>query len=343
VKPHRMRNSRAPIRIAVTVAAMTLMAAACGNSPDPPSGSTTGKTRSLTILETTPGFFDVPIYAMMHDGYAAKNHLKLTIRQFFSGSASSSQIFASGTGDILFGGITAPVDLAQKAHAKVTVFGDLMQRPIFDLVTPTGSGIRSLTDLPGKTVGISGPGSFNDIDLRYELNLAGVDPSKVKIAALGGTATQYAALLSKKADAVQLQAPTLEKALRDKSAQSVFDFRKDLQPALVFTARTSDMQSDATPFRNFINAYAQVLQKMKSDSGYATDVATRAYGGSTSPADLQTELKEYLGSPGIWSLNGSFTQLLYDNGKALLVKSGQYQEAGFPTYAQLTTGFPAGS
>ena len=277
---------------------------------------------------------------MMNDGFAERNGLTLEKAEFFSGSGSSSQIFAGGSGDILFGGLNAPAELMQSKALDVSVFGTLMQRGVFKLVSKQGSDIRSLQDLKGKTVGISGPGSFNDAALRDALKKAGVDPEDVKIAALGGTPQQYAALMAGRADAVQLQSPTLETAMAKGELQDVFDFRQELTPGLVFVARTERIKKDPAAYEAFIRAYTQVIQKMQSDPTYAKDLAKRAWGSTSSAEDIDAQLKVYLSDPGIWAIDGKFTQEQYDNGRNTLINSGLYKAEGFPSFADLTAASP---
>ncbi len=301
--------------------------------------------RELRILETSPGFFDIPLYAMIHDGYALKHHLTLNINTSFGGSGSSSQIFAGcdSCGDVLMGGITAPVGLQQSGALNVTIFGTLMQKGVFMLVSKRSSGLTTLHSLIGKKVGISGALSFNDSALRDALVTAGVTPSQVKITALGASAAQYAALLSGSADAVQLQSPILDVALAAGCGGSgcniIYDFRQKLEPALVFTARTARIASDPLPYRNFILAYQEVLTRMYNDNTYALSVANRAYGSITPAGAMGPELLTYLRNPGIECLDGLFTQTLYNNGRLLMLNSGQYSSVNFPSFATLTSAF----
>src|SRR5689334_22030590 len=100
-----VRRQRWPIAVLVGILALGLMACGAGSqAPANQNGLNGPPTQKLSILETTPGFFDVPIYGMIHDGFAERNGLTLEKAEFFSGSGSSSQIFAGGSGDILFAG-----------------------------------------------------------------------------------------------------------------------------------------------------------------------------------------------------------------------------------------------
>jgi NitT/TauT family transport system substrate-binding protein len=316
----------------VLVSLCILALAVSSAAAPPPSGEYT-----LSVLETTPGFFDVPLYAMMHEGFAKANHLTLTLAQFQTGSGSSSTIFAGGTGDILMGGMDAPVRLQQSKTVNITVIGVMLQHGVFVLVSKAGSPYQTLQSLKGQVVGISGPGSFNDFALRLALKKNGMNPSDVQIAALGGTPAQYAAVESGNAAAVQLQSPILENALNQHTVQPIYDFRTEqgLQAALVFTARAAAVKANPAAYAAFMRSYRQVMQKFRTDGSYATKVATEEWGGSTPPANIQIQLDTYLRSPGIWSLDGVFTVVMYNNTRELLLGSGQFTETDFPSFKQL--------
>jgi ABC-type nitrate/sulfonate/bicarbonate transport system substrate-binding protein len=319
--------------IAGLVSALAVAVAACSGSAAPSQAGVS----KLSVLETTPGFFDIPLKVMMDEGIAAKHGLELSIAQFQAGSGSTSQIFAGGTGDIMMGGIDAPVGLEVSKTVDVQVIGDLLQRGVWQLVAKTGSPYTSLESLKGKVIGISGAGSFSDYALREALKGAGMTPEDVQIAALGNAAAQYAALEAGQADAVQLQAPILNTALRDQKVQVVYDFQKGLTPSLVLTARTDAVKANPAPYKAFMTALREALDKVRGDSTYAVGLAKKYYGADNSDADLQLILDAYLTDPGIWTTDGVYTQAMHDAGQKLMVDgSGKYTSAEYPTFDALT-------
>lgn len=337
-------------RLVALFGVFALVLAACSGSatPTPQTSTAPGSTApqasssqpanvyKLSVLETTPGFFDIPLKIMMQEGLATANNLDLSIAQFQTGSGSTSQIFAGGTGDIMMGGIDAPVGLKASNTVDPQVIGVLLQRGVWQLVAKAGSPYTSLATLKGKIVGISGAGSFSDFALRQVIQQAGLSPSDFQIAALGNAAAQYAALVAGKADAVQLQAPLLNTALSQGNVQVVTDFQKDLIPGLVFTARTAAVQADPAPYKAFMTAIRQAMDKLRADPAYAFAEAKKYYGTNTTDADLQAILDAYLNKPGIWTTDGVYTQQIHDAGEALMVASGKYTQATYPTVEQLT-------
>ncbi len=327
----RRWNRAAAAGCAVISSVLLLLAASSGMAA--PTG-----TYKLSVLETTPGFFDLPLWTMMNDGEAAANHLELTLAQFQTGGGTTSQVFAGGTGDLMMGGMDLPVRLMQTKTVDVTVIATMLQRGVFILVAKAGSPYHTLQSLRGQIVGISGPGAFSEFALHTALKGAGMSPNDVQIAALGGTAAQYAALTSGKAAAVQLQSPILETAQSNHTVQTVYDFRVEqgLQASLVFTARTAAVRANPAPYQVFMRTYRQIMNRFRTDPAYAMKMATAEWGATTSAADLQSQLAAYLTNPGIWSPDCVYTVVLYTNTRQLLLDSGLFTADGFPTYRQLT-------
>jgi hypothetical protein len=85
-----------------------------------------------------------------------------------------------------------------------------------------------------------------------------------------------------------------------------------------------------------MRAYRQVMNRFRTDPAYAMKMATAEWGSTTSQANLQIQLEAYLRNPGIWSLDSVYTVVLYNNTRELLLTSGLFTEAGFPTFHQLT-------
>lgn len=331
---------RARTALLVIAAATALTAAACSSPASGASGES--GTASLSILESGKSFYDVPLYTMMNDGFAAQNHLHLSLAQFNSGGGSTAQIFAGGTGNILAGGIDTVAAIGQNGKVPLTVLGTWTQLNYFRLVSKEGSQFRTLSSLRGQTIGVSGAGSFSDYAVRNLLNSAGLKPgSDVKIAALGQPAAQLAALESGSVAAIMINPPTIDLALQKKEVQVIHNFENgQVIPSILFSARTADVEKDPAPYQDFMKAYVQVMAKLTSDPSFALQVATADWGSTTSQAVLKQELSEFLASPGVWSKSGQFTDELYTNGKQMLLGSGEVSAANFPSYQSLTAHTP---
>jgi NitT/TauT family transport system substrate-binding protein len=283
-----------------------------------------------------------PIAAMAKDGVAAKHGLNVKLQVFQNGSGNSSLIFTGGTGDVLMGGMDAPVNFVLKDAVKVTVVGAIEKANPFVLVAKAGSPYSTVGSLKGQTVGVSGAGSFSDYSVRYLLSKNNMTPADIKTAAIGAGPAQVAALSGGSAAGAMLQSPAFEQQQSLGTIQVVHNFRNDgPMPAIVAIARTDEVQKEAAKFSKFLAAWTEELSKMAADPAYALSAAKAYLGAGVTEADIKIQLDAFLN--GIWSTDGAFTQELYDAGKSLLVGSGAFQESTFPAYADLTKGAPAAS
>lgn len=334
----RRLPSRLGVLAATCVLASTLVSA-CSSS----SGSGSASSGKLSVLLSGKSFYDVPLYAMMNDGFAKQNGLKLSLAQFNSGGGSTAQIFAGGTGNVLSGGIDVVAAIGQSKKVDITVLGTWTQLNYFRLVAKQGSKYHTVADLKGQTIGVSGAGSFGDYAVRNAITKAGLKPdSDVKIAALGQPAAQLAALTRGSVKAIMLNPPTIYTALDAGQVQVVHNFEDDgPMPSIVFSARTADVKKNPQTYAKFMTAYRQALARMKADPTFANKVANDDWGKTTKANVLAQELNEFLATPGVWSVDGAFTSQLYENGKAMLIGSGKVSPDTFPTYESLTAQTPA--
>ncbi len=307
-------------------------------SPVPSASPSPAPKYALSVLEATPTFSDIPLHAMVDGGYAAENNLTLSFATTISGG-SANQLFAGGAADILSAGLDSPAKLVQTGAVPVTVIGVLDRTNVWVLVSKGGSKYKTLKDLTGQNVGISGFGGLSDFGLEYELKQAGMDPKKdVTLVALGAPASQYAALVSGTAVAVQIQSPIVDQGLRDGSLQIVDDMRKQAIASNVFSVRTADLTKNPAPYISFIKAYRLATDRLKNDPGWALQEAVKYYGITGTASDLQAQLSSFI--TGVWSLDCSFTQQLYDSSKVIIAGSGLIDPTTYPTYAQLTVSMP---
>jgi ABC-type nitrate/sulfonate/bicarbonate transport system substrate-binding protein len=322
-------------------AAVTLLLAACssGGSAGSGSGDAPG-TYKVSVLVSGVSFAALPVYVMQDPAFAKQTGVTVTLAPFNNGGGSTSQVFAGGTGDVLYAGIDGVVSLARKTP--VTVIGTLSRYAYFTLAAKSGSQYKSVGDLKGATISVSGAGSFGDYLTRNLLKKNGLDPaSDVKIAGVGAPPAQLAALTTNRVQASNLLGPTTQVARNAGQTQVIHDYEDDGPlPSVLFTGRRKDVSANPDKYAAFMKAYVAAVDKLRTDEAYALTIAKSKF-PSTSDEITKEELAEFLTKPGVWSPDGTFSEELYGNGKAMLVGSGGFPEAGFPTYGDLTTGAPA--
>jgi len=335
-----VRRSRIPVVLCATAAVIALAACSSGGSSSG-NASTTGSggksgNYSLSELDATISLLNLPTYAVQQS-IGAQYGVKVSETSVTGGGTANTE-FAGGTGDLLVAGVDSPIRIDQQGVTGMTVLGSIAQSNVWVLVTKKGSPIHSLSDLAGKTVGISGPGAVSDIALLYELKKAGVNPSSVHIVSLGAAPSQLAALEAGHADAVQLISPVLDSALKSGEVQILLDMRKENYPALVISARTQDVKANPKAYCAYMSALKTGMNKVMTDSSFATSAAQQLMGTSLSTAAIKEVLGEYDATT--YDPNLDFTQAQYNTAKSMLLESGVVKAANFPTYQDLTAGQP---
>lgn len=304
------------------------------------SGSPTTEAGPYTLneLDATLSFLNVPTYAVQHSTGSQYN---LTVTEAsVTGGGAANQEFAGGQSDLLVAGVDSPIRLMQNGTADVTVIASISKTNVWVLVSKKGSPYTTLQSLKGKNVGISGPGAVSDIALREQFKAQGMNPdTDVHLVALGAPAAQLAALENGTAQAVQLVAPVLQAQLASGAIQIVDDMRTQPYASLVITARTSAIKAHPGAYCAYESALKTAMNKLMTDTTYATQMASAEWGTTYSASQIQTMLQEY--TQDHWVADTAFTQAQYDATKNILLSSGQFNPTNFPTFSQLTQNAPS--
>lgn len=192
-----------PATAAATAAAATAAATASA-APTPSTPPNLGKLR-INESVTAP-YENGYLFVAIDQGYFKEQGLEVE-RVPSANDQTHQQLFLSGQIDIMKNGAPAAIVVAQKTGAKI-ISVTLKNYP-FVLVGP--KSITTIKDLEGKTLGISAPGAISEIVPKVVLAKLGGDPSKVKVAPVGGTQARLAAVVAGKIDATAMfsyQAPT---------------------------------------------------------------------------------------------------------------------------------------
>lgn len=340
----RMRTRR---RVRLFAASTTLALAAAGTlagcsgtSGDSASGDAGGDSlKTFTVLESSPGFFDLPIHVAMDD-FDEQFGLNLDLTQVQGGGAAGQQ-FQGGTGDIAVTAADIPLRLQMQNSIPggVTIIGSNQFTMLYVLTAPKDSPIDSMDDLVGKKVGITGPKSSSELVTRWAMSTKfGMDPDKTEFVALGSVPTILEGIRNKSVDAGILFSPALEQGLNDDSVKIIFDFREFPNGQNVFYGRTSEIAKDPDKYSAYMKAYSAAVEKLESDHDYAFAAAKKYYGKGLDDDTLETILDFYLTKE--WA-ETEFTEDSYDASRDMLLHSGSgFEESTFPSYEDMTKGAP---
>lgn len=292
----------------------------------------------LTLIEATPAFHSLPVFALKQNAH--DYNLEIENLQI-EGGGEAGVIFAGGQADIMMSGFDKPVELMAKGLVEVKVFGAILKSMNWSLVAPTKSEIKTVADLKGKSVGISGAGASSDMLMRWALRKASLDPDKdVTLLALGSVANLYSGIENGRVNAGMLVRPFLTKAIDAGIVRVVGDWEAMPYPNLVSIARTKDLQEHPEKFRRFQSGLREILKKFEKDRAFALRMAKLAY-----PNDTDENLSKQLdfAEKIYWNpMNGDMSRELYDHAVDVLVTSRVVAKDKMPSFEKLVVTLPEG-
>ena len=145
-----------------------------------------------------------------------------------------------------------------------------------NLYTREGEEVSDLTELAGKTVGLSSPGGGKDLALRYALKQAGADPNNVTIEKVKKE-LQAQALIGKKAvDALVVSKPlTIKELEKEGAVKSTLweDYRAEYKwPSSAISIHEKFLQKNATAVKAFIEDYKKAHEFIANNPDQAAQI-----------------------------------------------------------------------
>jgi NitT/TauT family transport system substrate-binding protein len=147
----------------VTTAAMLLAGCSSKSSSESGAEASDSATAATLMLPFPRGIFWTPLLVAEERGYFADEGLDLTIEEA-DGSGFVTQQLISGGVDYGFSGASSAVVAAEK-DPDLRVMMCYPASNIFIIVTPEGSDVSSVSDLRGRTLGITEAGGGEDVTL----------------------------------------------------------------------------------------------------------------------------------------------------------------------------------
>jgi NitT/TauT family transport system substrate-binding protein len=266
-------------------AALALTTTACSPATGSSNANTSSDgTTSLTVtLAPIPD--SAPLYIAVEQGMFKKQGLDVTITPAPTMGASIPAL-VSGAAQI---GVLANVDAMQASAAGIPLrlFGTTTvttDKPAEDpgkVYVGKDSPVKQLSDLAGKTIGVSGLGGAGELSLRVALDKSGVDSSQVKFLEVP-LDSMLNSLERGQVDAINSISP-FTNAAEEAGARYILSPGAVAVPhALQFVMATTDQ---------FLGSNRAVVEKFKA----AVDEAT-AY-AAKNPDAVRTILPNYSGTP----------------------------------------------
>jgi NitT/TauT family transport system substrate-binding protein len=138
-----------------------------------------------------------PSYFASWLGFYKEEGVEVEISQV-AGAAKVLEAVVGGSADVGGGVYESTLQMAAEGKS-IVCFISLIRSPNFAIIA--APGIKTFSDLRGKTVGVTSMGSPSQTYLNYALRVAGVDPAEVSVANIGVNATAVAALEHRQVDA----------------------------------------------------------------------------------------------------------------------------------------------
>jgi NitT/TauT family transport system substrate-binding protein len=207
--------------VAALAVAVALAAAGCGGDDNGSGGG--GGSRPTTIkVGTLPIANSAPMYLGMEKGFFKAE--RLTIKPHVGGGGAEliPGLISGDTQFAFVGVIPAITAVAKNVPIKIVTSSDdaaaTEGKDWQTLVVPKGSSIKSVQDLPGKTIAVNALRGLAEVVISRSLEKQGVDYHKVKLLEVPFP-EMPAALAAKRVDAALLTEPFLSAVLAEGGTQ----------------------------------------------------------------------------------------------------------------------------
>ena len=243
---------------------------------DAPKSGTVPSASALKTLEVAtvyPYLGYLPLYAAMQRGHLKDRSLALELREF-KGGGDAGKAFVGGAADVLIGSYDHVLKLREQGM-DVVATANVEATYAYALMAKKSAGLTGLEALAGRKLGMTGPGSSTDINLRYGLKQRGIDPERqVELISVGGGAPMLAALDNDQIAAGMFLDPLLTQLLAQPDQyQIVQDFRTLEYPLLCVTLRRDWLKANEATVRSLLAALVRAEAELQSDPSVAQAVA----------------------------------------------------------------------
>lgn len=261
---------------------------------------------ALRVAKSSPESFSfVPLDVGIAAGIFKKNGLDVQIVGF-SGGAKMHQALASNAIDVAFG--SGPQMILTAKGSPMMAVAEMAGAPInFAVIVPYDSSIRTLDDLKGKSIGVSGIPSLSSF-MAEEIALSkGWGEKGITPIGIGGrNYGVVAALRTRQVDAVTFDLRVglqLEQTKEARVLAPCSDYVTHFITHAIF-AQNDVMKNKSDELRRFLESWFETIRYMQSHKAESVAVASKVTGA---PTDLEALEYDRL-MPGFFSADGRFQQ-----------------------------------
>jgi len=176
----------------------------------------------------------LPLTIAEQRGYFKAEGLDVTIVDF-AGGARALQAVVGGSADVVSGAFEHTVNMQHKGQRmRAFVLQGRAPQIVLGVNPKTMAGFKTITDLKGKKIGVTAPGSSTNVMVNFILAKAGLKPSDVSIIGVGAAQGAVAAMRAGQIDAISNLDPVITLLQRSGDLKIVSDTRIVAEAEKVF-------------------------------------------------------------------------------------------------------------
>lgn len=179
-------------------------------------------------------FYYLPLTIAEQLGYFKDEGLQVEISDFAGGS-KALQALVGGSADVVSGAFEHTITMQAKRRQIVAfVLQGRAPQIVFGVSTKAMPNMKSITDLKGKKIGVSAPGSSTNMLANFVLARGGIKPTDVSFIGVGTSAGALSALRSGQIDAIANLDPVITMLEEKNEIKIIADTRKMKDTQVVF-------------------------------------------------------------------------------------------------------------
>lgn len=281
------RTTRSRLACLLSSALVCAGVAACGSSASTGGNSSAGSgsgSASITFGDLSPNTNLTPVYAAEDQGFFKAAGLNVTIQKFTGGGASSVAAVATGAVQIASGGPTNFIGDMAKGVISGKLFAEELDTN-YDILTT--KNITSVAQLKGKTIGVSGADSADNIFLAATLEHYGIMPSDYTVITAGTTAERLVEISTGKVQAVADS--DTERTAENKVGNVLIPAQSNpvKVPGVTFYASDSYIASNSATLKRFIQVVSKATAWVESPANRSAAVSDCEQGSGSTAEECQ--------------------------------------------------------
>jgi NitT/TauT family transport system substrate-binding protein len=219
-----------------------------------------------------------PIFVAEELGFYKEKNLEVEAT-VYRGGGPAQEAMAAGAADILTNSpMGAALAISKGIKQKVVAAGGTVTPGGWHVIVRKDAGIKSMADLAGKKIGVSGKGSTSDFFALWAAKSANVT---VQTIPLGGNGL-LPALKNNQVDAIVLWPAFSFRALKDGALADLLDLGKAMGPVVPDSIVASEEMIEKRPdvLKRYLQALLKAVDYMKKNEDYTKKFLAKYAGES---------------------------------------------------------------